>query len=158
MQPATTNVNPPSPLATVYTDLTGDTPIIQPVLTDGFGHSDAYMDDTTLYTVVIWHPLFGENPVVLKDQAPSNSGGGSAGLTAFSGTPSGPINGSNTVFTFAVPQNPVQVIVWLNFPLVVGVGYTVSWVSGTLTITYANAPQPSSGSTPADVVYVQGFY
>lgn len=158
LQPASTVVNPPSPLATIYTDTTGDTPLAQPVLTDGMGHADAYMSDTVLYTLVVWHPLFGENPVVLTDQAPSNSGGGAATLTAFAGTPSGTVNGTNTVFTFAVPAAPVQVTVWLNFPLVVGAGYTVSWATGTLTITYANAPQPASGSTPADILYVQGLY
>ncbi len=37
-QPASTTANPPSPLATIYTDSTGTTPLTQPVLTDGFGH------------------------------------------------------------------------------------------------------------------------
>src|ERR1700721_1297769 len=75
-QPASTASNPPSPLATVYTDSTGDTPIVQPALTDGFGHAYAYMNNAVLYTVVIWHPLFGQNPVVLPDQAIAGSGGG----------------------------------------------------------------------------------
>src|SRR6185437_2830835 len=78
-QPASTTDNPPSPLATIYSDIGGADPITQPVLTDGFGHAFAYMDDSILYTVVFWHPLFGSSPVVLIDQ--SIGGGGSGGST-----------------------------------------------------------------------------
>ena len=67
-QPASTAAKPPSPLATVYSDLAGDA-LTQPVVTDGFGHAWAYLDNAVLYTVVMWHPLFGPNPVVLPDQA-----------------------------------------------------------------------------------------
>ena len=68
-QPASTANDPPSPLATIYGSISGGTPETQPVLTDGFGHAYAYLDDSVLYTVVIWHPLFGYNPVVLPDQS-----------------------------------------------------------------------------------------
>ena len=156
-QPASTATNPPSPLATAYIDLAED-PLTQPALTDGFGHAFAYLDDSVLYTVVIWHPLFGENPVVLPDQSLAGGGGGGSSLIPFAGTPSGTINGTNTVFTFAVPANPTQLTVWLNFPLINGLGYTWSWTGGTLTITYAVAPQPASGGNPADSLYVQGLY
>lgn len=154
-QPASTANNPPSPLATIYSDITG-TPETQPVLTDGFGHAYAYMDDTVLHTVVVWHPLFGNTPVVLTDQGLPGAGGNA--LTPFGGVPSGTINGTNTVFTFAVSGNPSQATVWLNYPLVDGVGYTLSWSAGTLTITYATAPQPASGGSPADSLYIQGWY
>ncbi len=156
-QPASTATNPPSPFATAYTDLALD-PLTQPALTDGFGHADAYLDDSVLYTVVIWHPLFGENPVVLPDQSLAGGGGGGRSLIPFAGTPSGTINGTNTVFTYAVPANPTQLTVWLNFPLINGLGYTWSWTGGTLTITYAVAPQPASDGNPADSLYVQGLY
>ena len=156
-QPASTATNPPSPLATAYADLALD-PLTQPALTDGFGHADAYLDDSVLYTVVIWHPLFGENPVVLPDQSLAGGGGGGSSLIPFAGTPSGTINGTNTVFTFAGPANPTQLTAWLNFPLINGLGYTWSWTGGTLTITYAVAPQPASGGNPADSLYVQGLY
>ena len=156
-QPASTATNPPSPLATAYTDLALD-PLTQPALTDGFGHADAYLDDSVLYTVVMWHPLFGENPIVLPDQSLAGGGGGGSSLIPFAGTPSGTINGTNTVFTFAVPANPTQLTVWLNFPLINGLGYTWSWTGGTLTITYAVAPQPASDGNPADSLYVQGLY
>ena len=131
--------NPPSPLANVYATIAGGTPETQPVLTDGFGHAYAYMDNSVLYTVVVWHPLFGTLPVVLPDQA---IGGSASSITPFSGTPSGTINGTNKVFTFSVAASPTQLTVWLNFPLINGIGYTSSWAAGTLTITYANAPQP----------------
>ncbi len=45
-------VNPPSPLATVYSDPLGANPITQPVFTDGFGHYDFYIAYGT-YTVVV---------------------------------------------------------------------------------------------------------
>src|SRR5277367_2740182 len=100
-QPASTAVNPPSPLATIYTDTTASTPETQPVLTDGFGHAWAYLDNSVLYTVVIWHPLFGPNPIVLPDQSIGGGGGGGGSLSPFAGTPIGTQNGTNTVFTLA---------------------------------------------------------
>jgi len=155
-QPASTTVNPPSPLATIYTAISGGTVLAQPVLTDGFGHAYAYMDGAVLYTVVVWHPLFGVLPVVLPDQSLSGVSGNA--MTPFSGTPSGIIDGTNKIFTFAAASNPSQIDVWMNYPLVSGVGYTALWNSGTLTITYANAPQPAIGGQPADSLYVQGWY
>lgn len=148
-QPATTSPLPPSPLATIYSNITG-TPEANPQLTDGFGHAVAYANDSVLYTIVYVHPLFGTNPVVLIDQ--SFGGGGSGNLTAFAGTPSGTINGTNTVFTFAVAASPASLTIWLNFPLINGLGYMWTWAGGTLTITYAVAPQTG------DSLYVQGLY
>src|SRR5208283_3342608 len=151
-QPASTANNPPSPLATVYADLAGTIPLAQPVLTDGFGHAFAYMDESVLHTVVIWHPLFGYNPVVLPDQSVGGGSGGGSGLTPFAGTPNGTIDGTNRVFTLTnggtpIPDTtPVQITAWLNFPLIPGLGFSVS---GNV-ITYANAPQPASSSGPAD--------
>lgn len=156
-QPANASTVPPSPLATIYSNLTG-TPLSQPVITDGFGHAVAYADSSRLYTIEYIHPLFGPNPVVLIDQ--SFGGGGGGGATPFAGVPTGTIDGTNTVFTFAVPSVPVTPPqVWLNFPLINGLGFTYSWASGTLTITYANPPQPASGTQPTpDSLYVQGWY
>jgi len=160
LQPASTSVNPPSPLATVYTDSTGDTPIVQPVLTDGFGHAFAYMNPDVLYTVVIWHPLFGYNPIVLPDQSIGGGGGGGAGLTPFAGVPQGAINGTNQTFiltnggTPIADATPSQVTAWLNIPLIQGIGFSVT---GNV-LTYASPPQPASGSGPADEIYAQGFF
>lgn len=151
-QPANTSSIPPSPLATVYTDTAGDVGA-NPVYTDGFGHSVAYLNDAQLYTVVFVHPLFGPNPVILTDQTIPGAGGGGA-LTPFSGIPAGTIDGTNRAFTLtnngtALSAAPVAgtTIAWLNFPLVEGLGFSIS---GT-TVTYANAPQ--SG----DTLYAQGF-
>lgn len=161
-QPATTSVIPPSPLATLYSDLGGD-PLTNPVITDGFGHSVAYMDDTVLYTIVFVHPLFGPNPVILIDQAIAGSGGGGGTtVTPFQGQPIGTIDGANRVFLLAkdsVPLNaiPAQATVWLNFPLIPGAGYSLSLVSGQVQITYAVAPQPASGSVPADALWAEGI-
>ena len=160
-QPATTSANPPYPLATLYTSTSGGTQLTQPVLTDGFGHAYAYMDDSVLYTVVVWHPLFGTSPVVLPDQ--SVGGGGTLGWTPFSGTLIGAVNGTNTQFQLAngttpLTVLPVQATVWLNFPLVLGVGYTLALIGGYATVTFSRAPQPASGGNPAETVYAQGFF
>ena len=159
-QPATVPTPPaaPSPLAVIYADISGTTPETQPVVTDGFGHAFAYMDDSVLYTVVFYHPLFGPNPIILKDQALGSGGGGGATLHAFEGTPTGTLDGTNKVFTLAVPASPVYLDVSLNIVLIPGLGYTAAWVSGTLTITYAVAPQPASGPIAGDALYVKGFY
>lgn len=156
-QPANTSAVPPSPLATVYSNITG-TVETQPLFTDGFGHSFAYLDDSQLYTLVFVHPLFGPNPVVLTDQTIPGTGGGGA-LTPFAGTPIGTVDGTNTVFTLsnagvALTTNPVALTVLFNgTQLVPGLGYTISGV----TITYAQAPQPAAGGAPADIIYAQGF-
>ena len=161
-QPATTSSLPPSPLATVYSDTSGDAGT-NPVTTDGFGHSVAYLNNSQLYTVVLSHPLFGSNPVVLTDQAiGGTSGGSSSSQIPFSGTPAGTVNGTNKTFTLtnngtAIPSSGItltQLIVWLNLPLVQGLGYSVSGNQ----ITYANAPKAASGGVPADAIYATGFY
>ena len=101
LQPATTSTVPPSPMATVYSDLAGDA-IAQPLITDGFGHSIAYLDASVLYTIVFVHPLFGPNPVVLTDQA--ISGGGSSGGLPTPVVPSGTPDG--TLRSFGLPSAP----------------------------------------------------
>lgn len=156
-QPATTPSGPPpSPLAAIYSNL-GGTPLTQPVLTDGFGHAVAYMDDSIFYTVVLYHPLFGANPVVLTDQRLGGGGGGSS-YVPFEGIPAGTIDGTNRTFTLTnagtpLTLNPVQAEVVLNMPLIPGLGYSLI---GT-TVIYANAPQPASGGSPADAIYARGW-
>jgi hypothetical protein len=150
-QPANTTTIPPSPLAVVYTNLTG-TVGVNPIITDGFGHSVAYLDNTVFYTLVFVHPLFGSSPVVLIDQLVGGVGGGGSNTVTFAGTPSGTINGINTAFTFSVPVSPSLTTVWKNFPLVPGLGYTSSWAGGVLTVTYASAP------IVGDTLYAQGQY
>jgi hypothetical protein len=75
-----------------------------------------------------------------------NSGGGGSSYTPFGEIPTGTINGTNRVFTLSV--TPSLVNVWLNFPLIPNVGYTI--VGNT--ITYANAPDIG------DSIYANGLY
>ena len=165
-QPATiSTVPPPSPLLTTFADLGGVTLLPQPVVTDGFGHANAYLDDSLFYTLVIYHPLFAPNalyggaPVqVLIDQHLGGGGGGGSLYVPFEGVPTGTIDGTNRQFTLTnagVPLtvNPVQAEVVLNMPLIPGLGYNLI---GTLVI-YANAPQPASGGSPADAIYARGW-
>jgi len=159
LQPATVPVDPPpSPLATVYTDIGGSTPETQPIVSDGFGYAFTYLDDTFLYTIAIYHPLFGPNPLVYPDQNYGSGGGGSS-LTPFAGIPIGTVDGTNKVFTLSnggapLGTTPAQVTVWFNFPLILGLGYTIA---GDV-ITFANAPQPAAGGNPADALWNQGLF
>lgn len=155
-QPANTTTVPPTPLATVYSDETGTVPLANPVITDGFGHSFAYLNNANQYTVYIAHPLFGVSPIILPDQA--ITGGNSSPSLLFAGNLLGTINGTNTVFTLtnggvAISGSPAQAEVWLNFPLIPGAGYTIAGNQ----VTFANAPQPASGGNPADILYAQGI-
>lgn len=84
----------------------------------------------------------------------------SASMTPFAGVPIGTVDGSNKVFTLsnngvALTSLPISgtVNAWLNNSLIYGPGFTISGV----TITYSIAPQPASGSIPADLIYSQGF-
>jgi hypothetical protein len=127
VQPAITASNPPSPLATVYATIAGGTPIIQPVLTDGFGHAFAYLDNSILYTVVVWHPLFGTTPVVLLDQAMPGAGGGAGYTPVQASTNVGTITGSGT--TWNLPSMPVSgslVLQRNGQVLTPGLGYSIS--------------------------------
>lgn len=92
--------------------------------------------------------------------AASGGGGGGGNLTPFAGIPIGTIDGTNRVFTLAnngvaLTSLPVAatLLVWLNNPVIFGSGFTISGI----TITYGIAPQPASGSIPADQIYAQGF-
>ncbi len=161
-QPASTGSNPPSPLATIYSSISGGTALTQPVLTDGFGHASAYMEDSVLYTVVVWSPLFGTIPVVLEDQAIGGAYSASPGVTAFAGIPTGTIDGTNTVLTLVNGSTPLTAIptqytVAKNFPLIEGVGYTIALTGGVVQVTFATAPQPASGGNPGDSLWAQGF-
>jgi len=162
LQPATVpSTPPPSPEATIYADIGGVTPLTQPVLSDGFGEAFAYMDDAILYTLAIYHPLFGVNPLVRPDQAIGGAGASSA-LTPFAGIPTGTIDGTNKVFTLVDGSTPLTVIpsqytVWLNVPLIEGIGYTIALSGGVVKVTFSTAPQPASGPVAGDSLWAQGF-
>jgi len=162
-QPATVEaVPPPSPLLTVYGDIGGTIPVTQPVLTDGFGHADVYLSAGVLYTLVIYHPLFGSNPIVWPDQQIGGGGGGST-VTPFAGVPEGVIDGVNTTFILRngstrLTALPTQMEAWLNYSQIPSVGYTVGLLGGYATIIYGTPPQPATDSSPADAIYAQGLY
>lgn len=65
-QPANTGFAPPTPLASIYSDSNGLVPIVQPILTDGFGHYDFYVLPG-VYTVVV--ALGGTVQQVYPDQS-----------------------------------------------------------------------------------------
>jgi hypothetical protein len=131
-QPANTATLPPSPLIQLFADPAGDTPITNPLTTDGFGHAFAYMTQGT-YTVVVYSPRI--QTLVLQDQlvvAPAQNV-----LTAWnadsstSGTITGAVNGSNVVFELSAAPVPVQSLVFAVNG-VIQAGYTVSGNTVTL--------------------------
>lgn len=135
-QPATTSTIPPSPLAPVFSDSTG-TASTNPQVTDGFGHSVAYLTAGFPYTLMFVHPLFA-SPVVLPDQL---IGGGVASVI-IPVTPAGTINGvgnsGNRIFTLPIPSvNPTASQLFLNGTLIGQ--YTI--VGTTLTYTTPLPPQ-----------------
>lgn len=153
-QPA--NVATLTPLAPIYSDSTG-TPTTNPQITDGYGHAVEYLSDGQLYTVVYVYP--NGMQVVYPDQF---VGSASGAPTSFAGVPTGTIDGTNTVFTMVNGSTPLtsipsQSTVYLNLPLIPGLGYSLAVVGGQVKITYARAPQPTVGGVPGDAIYAQGF-
>ncbi len=154
-QPA--NVAALTPLASVYSDSTG-TPTTNPQVTDGYGHAVAYMTTGQLYTIVYLYP--NGAMVIYPDQFVGSSSGAP---TPFAGVPTGTVDGTNRVFTVVNSSTPLAAIPTQLFAtfngsfLTIGLGYTLAVVSGQLEITYATAPQPASGSIPADSFFVQGL-
>lgn len=147
-QPA--NVSTLTPLAPIYSDSTG-TPTSNPQVTDGLGHAVEYLNDGQLYTCVYVYP--NGMQVVYPDQF---VGSASGAPSAFAGVPIGTINGTNTVFVMVNGSTPLSAIpsqstVWLNVPLIHGLGYALSIVGGQVNITYATAPQTG------DSLYAQGL-
>lgn len=146
-QPA--NVAALTPLATVYSNSTG-TPTTNPQVTDGYGHAVAYLNDGQLYTIVYVYP--NGTKVVYPDQFVGSSSGAP---TPFGAVPTGTIDGTNKVFT--IPRLLNSATVWFNVPLIPGLGYTIAAGGPGMIITYAQAPQPTSGGIPGDALYVQGY-
>jgi len=75
-QPAVTTNIPPSPLASLFADTGGVTPITNPVVTDGNGRFFFYAA-TGLYTLVYFDPFNRVATLVFPDQAIVTQGGGS---------------------------------------------------------------------------------
>lgn len=124
-QPANTTVYPPTPLATIFRDTSGDS-LAQPVITDGFGHADAYLTVSVLYTVVVNHPLFFQ-PLVYPDQ--QAGGTGSAVTPVQASTAAGTITGSIPGSVFTLPSTPLSgalILAQNGVTLTPNLGYTLS--------------------------------
>jgi hypothetical protein len=80
LQPADISYVPPVPLASIFADQAGATPITQPIFTDGFGHYDYYAASGIPYTEVIVNN--GSVQIFYPDQIP---------MGATLGSPSGNI-------------------------------------------------------------------
>src|SRR5271166_5759720 len=70
LQPAITTSVPPSPLALLYADPLGATPITQPLVCDGFGHASCYLASGTYTEVVVYGGMLVQ---VYPDQYITNS-------------------------------------------------------------------------------------
>jgi hypothetical protein len=75
-QPANTTVFPPTPLASLFTDSTGVTPLANPVTTDGNGNFFFYAATGT-YTLYYYDPFQRIPTEIFPDQAVVTQGGGS---------------------------------------------------------------------------------
>jgi hypothetical protein len=75
-QPASTGSIPPSPLASIFTDATGGTPLANPITSDGLGNWFFYAAAGT-YTLVLFDPLARMPTTIFPDQQVVTSGGGS---------------------------------------------------------------------------------
>jgi|ERR1044071_2507601 hypothetical protein len=146
-QPANTDAL--TPLASIYSNTSGS-PAANPQIADGFGHAVAYMNDGQLYTIVYVYPT--GTKVIYPDQFVGASAGG---VTPFAAVPSGVIDGTNRIFTINRVLNSATV--WLNVPLIPGIGYTLVPGGPGMILTYAVAPQPTVGGSPGDNIYVQGY-
>jgi hypothetical protein len=104
-QPANVSSYPPSPLAVAFSDPNGFVPLTFPVLTDGFGHGDVYLN-AGLYTLVV--AFGGVISQIYPDQSVggvgTNSGAGTALSLQINGAPS-----SNQLLQNLVGQNSVAV-------------------------------------------------
>lgn len=147
LQPA--NLATLQPLATVYADMQGNL-ATNPLITDGFGHVAAYLDNTRLYTQVVVHPLLGQ--IAYPDQGLVGGGGGGTTPTPFAGGLTGVIDGVNK--TFGLPVVPIFLTFTRN-----GVYQTpgLDFNLAGKTITCAIAPLPVVNGVPGDSLFAQGF-
>lgn len=93
LQPADFAFLPPTPLASIFSDPQGFSPVAQPLITDGFGHYEYYAASNTPYTEVVVNG--GRVQVAYQDQVPMG-----ATLGATSGTvtnTSGPLTAGQLV-------------------------------------------------------------
>lgn len=112
-QPANTGVFPPTPLASLFTDSTGVTPLANPVISDGNGNFFFYAASGT-YTLY-YHDPFGRIPdEIFPDQALTTQGGGTVTSVAVTvpaelSVAGSPITTSGTIAISKVNQNANKV-------------------------------------------------
>jgi hypothetical protein len=136
-QPATTSTQPPSPLVALYADSAGVTPVTNPLTTDGLGHAFAYLA-SGVYTIMSYAP--GVLTVITPDQTvTSPEQAGYKNDSSNTGTITGAINGSNTVFVLSATPTPPSTLIFVLNGLIQA-GYTVSGSTVTLAVA------PSAGS------------
>jgi hypothetical protein len=82
LQPADASFLPPIPLASVFSDPAGLSPVTQPIITDGFGHYDFYAASGIPYSVVVVNQ--GKLQQIYTDQVPMGATIGSSGGGAVS--------------------------------------------------------------------------
>lgn len=112
-QPSNTSVFPPTPLALLFADPLGVTPLTQPLIADGFGHVFAYVAGGTYTLTVAYGSVIQQ---VFADQS-YGLGGGSEGSTVQvngaeqdlanfnSIAPAAPANNANVTFQVDVNGN-----------------------------------------------------
>lgn len=113
-QPNDVNPNdptiPPDDLATIYTDSTGATELVNPVIVDGNGNFFFYADPGT-YTLVFYDPLGRlQEPQVYPDMVVATPGGGSVSSVGFTmpaefSVAGSPVDSSGTLAVTKAVQN-----------------------------------------------------
>jgi hypothetical protein len=134
-----------TPLASVFTDSTGDTAVVQPLITDGFGEFAAYLAPG-VYTVVYVSPFIGM--LVYPDQNIA-VGGGTPGTVTFDEIGSG----NNTTAIMGVASGSVlgpsgTGIIQATQIGTQGNGVVVSGVPGIGQVLTALSPTEASWATP----------
>jgi hypothetical protein len=139
-QPASTGSIPPSPLVPLYLDSAGVTPINNPVITDGFGHSVAYLGIGT-YTIVIASPnivtrVLLDQVIVSPTVPPTDWNNDSVNA----GTITGSVNSVNKVFVLSGTPTPTNSLLFAVNGVLQS-GWTIS--GNTVTLNQA----PHAGNT-----------
>ena len=84
LQPTDAAYVPPVPLAAIFSDPAGLVPILQPIITDGFGHYDYYAASGVPYTEVVVNA--GKIQQVYQDQIPMGATLGTSGMGTVTNT------------------------------------------------------------------------
>jgi hypothetical protein len=108
-QPVTSLAIPPTPLASLFSNAAGTTPLVNPVVTDGFGNFFFYAATGT-YTLIYYDPQGRMPTQIFPDQQVVTQGGGSLTSVALTmpaefSVAGSPITTSGTLAVTAVAEN-----------------------------------------------------